>query len=145
MELRNLVDKSLDYIDPSYDSQPDPMKITSYFADFNWYGIKDVIKDPTLTSINSEAHKASWHVTTRSRYDDNSLYLQIKCYIRGWNKIVQDTMNNGNYHGSYINYLDGTADKSTYYGSTLQRLLEIKEEYDPDNFFKRVKGIAMVS
>lgn len=143
-KLRNLVDESLDYFDPTYDTEPDPTKITSYFPDFNWYGLKDIIKNRELTSINSEAWKASWHVTSRARYSDtDALYDRIKCYIRGWNSLVEHTMTDYYYHGTYINYLDGTAAKSTYYGTNLPRLLQIKKEYDPTNFYKRVKGIAV--
>ena len=45
------------------------------------------------------------------------------------------------YLGGYINYLDLTLEKEYYYDEGLARLKKIKAKYDPENLFRRAKGI----
>ena len=36
----------------------------------------------------------------------------------------------------YVNYLDNSVPVSSYYGASMQRLMDIKEKYDPGNYFR---------
>ena len=57
-----------------------------------------------------------------------------------WNgKIIEAA--GDDYLGGYINYFDSSLPKERYYGDKLPRLKRVKEKYDPENTFRREKGI----
>ncbi len=49
-------------------------------------------------------------------------------------------------HGAYVNYVDDMIDNplQAYYGPNLERLIQIKSKYDPDNVFNFLQSIPVL-
>ena len=65
-------------------------------------------------------------------------------YTAQWKNIVKEEAGR-NYEGEYINYIDFNTDDyaKDYFGDNLRKLINLKKEYDPEDFFKRPFGVPL--
>mmetsp|Transcript_18261 Transcript_18261/g.26783 ORF Transcript_18261/g.26783 Transcript_18261/m.26783 type:complete len:522 (-) Transcript_18261:207-1772(-) len=113
-------------------------------SDLNLYMINGFIKKPELVSLNPDVADASWHFTIRAKHPtDPDLLAQIRCKNRALTEALKKSVGKNDYLGPYWNYFDSTADKKDYYGKAFKEVMKIKDIYDPDNLFTKIKGIKV--
>mmetsp|Transcript_6990 Transcript_6990/g.10012 ORF Transcript_6990/g.10012 Transcript_6990/m.10012 type:complete len:304 (-) Transcript_6990:65-976(-) len=116
-------------------------------GDVDFYLMDGFVKHPERVSLAPGVIESRWHVTTRAEY--NSIDLEkdktVLCKQREITRQLKLKLGD-KWGGPYVNYLDGSADKKDYYDPTggsahFAKVKEIKDKWDPDNFFKKTKGI----
>uniref|UniRef100_A0A7S2MEF3 FAD-binding PCMH-type domain-containing protein n=1 Tax=Helicotheca tamesis TaxID=374047 RepID=A0A7S2MEF3_9STRA len=112
-------------------------------SDIDFYLLKGFIKNPERTSLNPDIADAKWHITSRAKHAyDQELEQKIRCKNREITRQLKDRLDD-KWAGPYWNYFDSSVDKKDYYGDIFDDVKEIKEKYDPDNLFKKIKGIKV--
>lgn len=112
-------------------------------SDLDLHMLNGFIKNPERTSLNPAVTDASWHFTMRAKHSyDPELMRKIRCKNRAVTDRLKEAIGS-DYIGPYWNYFDGASDKSDYYGDAYDKVSAIKEKYDPDNLFKKIKGVKV--
>lgn len=83
---------------------------------------------------------ADWKLSSTFVIPEHKDVKHVNKVCNRWNKDIIEAAGE-NYLGGYINYLDDSLRKKRYYGKNLHKLKKLKEKYDPDNVFRRIKGI----